>query len=124
MDRKFWLLRGLRFVLFATLFIAVAGFVTMSLWNWLVPVLFHGPVISLGQTYGLLLLSRILFGGFGGRKGGWAQRRRAWQQRMAGRLEHLSPEQKEKFRAQMQQRCNMGWMGRRGQPAEAAQPSA
>ena len=119
MSRKFWLLRGLRFALFGALFITLAGFVTMSLWNWLVPALFHGPPISLPQTFGLLLLTRILFGGFGGRRGGWAQRRRVWQQRMAGQLENLSPEEREKFRAQMQQRCSMGWMGRR-QAAEAA----
>ena len=121
MDRKFWLLRGLRFFLFAAVFIAVAGIVTQSLWNWLVPALFKGPAISLGQTYGLLLLSRILFGGFrGGQAGGWARRRRAWQQRMAGRLEHLSPEEREKFRQQMQQRCGMGWMRR---PETAAEPT-
>jgi hypothetical protein len=120
MDRKFWLLRGLRFFFFAVLFIAVAGYLTMSLWNWLVPVLFHGPVISFGQTLGLLLLSRILFGGFrGGQPGGWARRRKAWQQRMAGRMEHLNPEEREKFRQQMQQRCSMGWMRR----SEAATPA-
>ena len=119
MDRKFWLLRGLRITFFGALFLALAGFGTMHLWNWLVPPLFHGPVISLGQTFGLLLLTRILFGRFGGgHRGGWAQRRKAWQQRMAGRMEHLSPQEREKFKAQMQQRCGMGWM-RRGQSAEA-----
>ena len=65
MDRKFWLLRGLRFFFFAALFIA-AGFATQALWNWLMPALFRLPAISLGQTFGLLLLSRILFGGFRG----------------------------------------------------------
>jgi hypothetical protein len=110
MNRKFWLLRGLRFALFGALFITLVAFVTMSLWNWLVPALFQGPVISLGQTFGLLLLSRILFGGFrGGRAGAWARQRRAWQQRMAGRLESLSPEQQAQFREQMRSRCSMGW---------------
>ena len=117
MDRKFWLLRGLRFFLFAALFITAAVFLTQYLWNWLVPELFKGPTIGLGQTFGLLLLTRIVFGGFGGgRRGEWAQQRRAWQQRMAGRMEHLSPEEREKFRLQMQQRCGMGWM-RRSEPA-------
>ncbi|HEX8506034.1 MAG TPA: hypothetical protein VF630_11765 [Hymenobacter sp.] len=118
MDRKFWLLRGLRFFLFAALFLAVAVFVTQALWNWLVPDLFRGPVIGLGQTLGLLVLTRILFGGFrGGQPGGWAQRRKAWQQRMAGRMEHLSAEEREKFRQQMQSRCSMGW-GRQSVSAE------
>ena len=127
MDRKFWLLRGLRFLLFAALFVAAAGFVTQALWNWLMPELFHLPAISLAQTFGLLLLSRILFGFKpGGRSGAWARKRREWQQRMAGRVEHLSPEAREKFRQQMQSRCGMaGWGHRAGQPAEttAQQPA-
>ncbi len=123
MKRKFWLLRGLRFLIFAALFITVVGFFTQSLWNWLVPSLFHGPLITLGQTFGLLLLSRLLFGSWGGRGGGWAQKRRAWQQRMAGRMEHLSPEAREKFRQQMQAKCGMGWM-RRPEPAAVDQEPA
>ncbi len=120
MDRKFWLLRGLRIALFAALFITAAVFATQALWNWLMPSLFHLPAISLMQTMGLLLLSRILFGfrGGGGRHGGWARKRREWQQRMAGRMEHLSPEAREKFRQQMQSRCGAGWR-RRPEASEA-----
>ena len=122
MDRKFWLLRGLRFFFFAALFATAAVFFTQYLWNWLVPALFHGPAISLGQTLGVLVLSRILFGGFrGGRPGGWARRRNAWRQRMAGRMEHLSSEERENFRQQMQSRCSMGWARR---PEAAAAPTA
>ncbi|GAB2861291.1 hypothetical protein [Hymenobacter ruber] len=121
MDRKFWLLRGLRFFFFAALFLVVIGFATQALWNWLMPSLFHLPAITLGQTYGLLLLSRILFGFKpGGRPGGWARKRREWKLRMAGRMEHLSPEAREKFRQQMQNRC-AAW-GRR--PETAAETTA
>lgn len=113
MDRKFWLLRGLRFVLFAALFVTVAVFVTQALWNWLMPDLFRLPPISIAQTFGLLLLSRILFGFRGGRPGGsWAQKRKMLQQRMASRMESLSPDAREKFRQQMQSRCGAGWMHR------------
>ena len=121
MDRKFWLLRGLRFFFFAALFLSVAVLVTQALWNWLMPDLFHLPAIGLGQTLGLLVLSRILFGGFrGGQPGGWARKRREWQQRMAGRMENLSPEAREKFRQQMQSRCGMAWGSRPEKAAEAA----
>jgi hypothetical protein len=115
MDRKFWLLRGLRFLLFATLFVVVIGFVTQALWNWLMPELFHLPTISLPQTYGLLVLSRILFGFKpGGRSAAWARKRKEWQQRLAGRMENLSPDARENFRQQMRNRCNAAW----GRPAE------
>ncbi|MDO7853612.1 hypothetical protein [Hymenobacter convexus] len=106
MDRKFWLLRGLRFFFFAALFVAVVTVATQALWNWLMPSLFHLPVITLAQTLGLLVLSRILFGFRGGRHGGWAAKKRAWQQRMAGRMENLTPDAREKFRQEMRARCS------------------
>jgi len=44
---------------------AVMGFLiafpVMWLWNWLVPDLFHGPVIGYWQAYGIYLLCDILF---------------------------------------------------------------
>ena len=50
---------------------AVIGFtfVVMWLWNWLVPEVFNGPILSYWQTLGLLVLSKILFSGMGGGKG-------------------------------------------------------
>jgi len=44
-------------------------FVVMWLWNWLVPELFNGPLLSYWQTLGLLVLSKIIFSGIGGGKG-------------------------------------------------------
>jgi hypothetical protein len=41
-------------------------FVVMWLWNWLVPELFNGPVLTYWQTLGLFILSKILFSGIGG----------------------------------------------------------
>lgn len=38
----------------------------MHLWNWLVPDVFGWSVITYWQATGLLVLSKILFGGFGG----------------------------------------------------------
>ena len=44
-------------------------FAVMWLWNWLVPEVFNGPILSYWQTLGLLVLSKILFSGMGGGKG-------------------------------------------------------
>lgn len=38
-------------------------FGVQALWNWLVPELFNGPVLSYWQTAGLFLLSKILLTG-------------------------------------------------------------
>lgn len=44
-------------------FVILAIFVTMSLWNALIPQLFHGPVLTFWQAAGLFLLSKILLTG-------------------------------------------------------------
>jgi hypothetical protein len=59
-------LRILKFAGFGILglgFITLAVFITMSLWNCLIPALFHGPVLTFWQTAGLFLLSKILLTG-------------------------------------------------------------
>jgi hypothetical protein len=40
------------------------GWLVMLLWNWLMPVLFKFPIISYWQGFGLVVLGRLLFGGF------------------------------------------------------------
>jgi hypothetical protein len=50
--------------------IALILFITMNLWNWLIPALFHGPIVTFWQTAGLIVLSKIFLSGFGPRGGG------------------------------------------------------
>jgi hypothetical protein len=69
----------------------------MLLWNWLTPVLFGWKAIGFLQAVGLLVLSRILFGGFRGRCG-------HGHHGMAARLEAMTPEEREKFQAGMKSR--------------------
>ncbi len=94
-------LRGLKFVAFVIAAAALFGFVTMHLWNWLTPGLFGWKLIGFWQAVGLVVLSRILFGGFRGRPGGG----RHWRNRMAERWEKMTPEEREKFRDGMRGRC-------------------
>jgi hypothetical protein len=59
-------LRILKYVGFGILglaFVALTVFVTMKLWNSLIPLLFHGPVLTYWQTAGLFILSKILLTG-------------------------------------------------------------
>jgi len=82
--------------------IAALGWVVMSLWNWLIPTLFAGKEISYLQALGVLVLSKILFGGFRhGCRGGHGCRGR-WQHH---RLEQMTPEEREKFQAGMRSCC-------------------
>jgi hypothetical protein len=59
-------LKILKYVGFGILglgFVTLAVFLTMWLWNSLIPSLFHGPVLTFWQTAGLFLLSKILLTG-------------------------------------------------------------
>ena len=49
---------------FAILF----GYVVMLLWNWLMPLLFGLSLINFWQAVGIIILAKLLFGGFGGHK--------------------------------------------------------
>jgi len=64
--RKHWIRWAPLLVLGFAGFIAVGGLVVQQLWNWLLPVLFDVRRITFWQALGVLALSRILFGGFGG----------------------------------------------------------
>jgi peptidoglycan/xylan/chitin deacetylase (PgdA/CDA1 family) len=74
--------------------VAALGWVVMALWNWLLPELFGIREIGYVQAMGVLLLSKILFGGFRGHCGGHHK----WHHH---RLEDMTPEQREKFKSGM-----------------------
>ena len=97
-----WILRGLKIAVFVVLGLLVFGYLVMSLWNWLMPALFGLHVITFWQALGLLVLSKILFGGFRGRGAGMH-----WRRRMMERWEKMTPEEREKFREGMGGRCGM-----------------
>jgi len=52
-------------IFFGALFIIGYILAVKTLWNWLVPDLFSGPEITLFQTIGLILLTKLLFIGSG-----------------------------------------------------------
>lgn len=95
------MLRVLKFLVIAALIVAVASFVVMGLWNWLTPALFGWHLITFWQALGILILSKILFGGFRGRPGPPLY----WRHRLMERWGQMTPEEREKFRQSMRGRC-------------------
>jgi Ca2+/H+ antiporter, TMEM165/GDT1 family len=96
-----WILRGLKIVLLVLLAVVVMSFVVMSLWNWLMPKLFALHPIGFWEALGLLLLGKILFGGFRAPGGS----RMHGRGRMMERWEKMNPEEREKFREGMKSCC-------------------
>jgi hypothetical protein len=97
------ILRVLKFAVFAVLFVVIFGFVIKALWNWLMPPLFGVHLITYWQALGILILSKILFGGF---RGGYGPHRHwRWRRRMMERWEKMTPEEREKFRQGVYRHC-------------------
>ena len=102
--RRNWQLRALRFAAFGIAAITVGGWIVTGLWNWLVPAIFGLHTIGFWQALGLLVLARLLLGGFRGGHGHGFGRRRMMR-RWAERWEKMTPEEREEFRQGMRHRC-------------------
>jgi hypothetical protein len=88
----------LKHLLAFPLIVAAFGVVVMLLWNWLVPGIFGWAAINFWQALGLLVLSKILFGGFGGRHffgahGRWDGNRNAIREKWM----KMTPEERKDF---------------------------
>jgi len=92
-------MRILRFAAIAIVAAAVFSFIVMSLWNWILPPVTGWHAITYWQALGLLVLSKILFGGFRGGP------RMYWRRRMMEKWDQMTPEERVKFREGMRSRC-------------------
>lgn len=89
--------------LFVLGIVALVALAVYGLWNGVLTEVAGVKTVTYWQAAGILVLARILFGGFPGRGGGpfgppWRRRM------MMKRWESLTPEQREKMRQEMRQR--------------------
>jgi hypothetical protein len=87
----------------------VGGELVKLLWNWLTPELFGWREITFWQGLGLLVLCRMLFGGWGMHSSG----RPGWRRRA-----QMTPEERERFRHGMHGRCGFDLPAAGGENAE------
>lgn len=95
----------LLFVVLAPVFIFGFGLIVMLLWNALLPEILGVKAISFWQAMGILVLSKILFGGFGsggkGKPNFGNDHKNQWMQKWRG----MNDEERAKFREQWKKRC-------------------
>jgi len=92
------------FIVCAVVFAAVLGWVVMSLWNGVLTTVVNVPLIGFWQALGLLVLSKILFGGFGGRA--WGRGRgRYWTKEMREKWHNMTPEERENMKQEWRNKC-------------------
>jgi len=99
--KQYRLLRALKIAVFATAAVTIGGFLVMSLWNVLMPSIFAVRAISFSQALGLLVLSKILFGGFRPHVGSGPR----WRRHMRERWEQMTPEERDKFKQGLRRSC-------------------
>jgi hypothetical protein len=102
--RRKWIFLIPLIPVFIAVFIVIGGELVMHLWNWLLPTLFGWRQITFWQAVGLLALCRILFGGFGRHSSVRSNIRR----RMDERRKNMTPEERERFRQGLRERCGFG----------------
>jgi hypothetical protein len=91
---RFRLFKGLKILALVAIAVGVAAYAVMVLWNFVLPAVTGLHSISFVQALALLVLSRILFGGFRRHgRGGWH-----WRRRLRDRWERMTPEERERFR--------------------------
>jgi len=110
MKRGSWILK---MVLLGAIAIGVLGLVTQLLWNWLMPVLFGIPMITIWQALGLLLLSKIVLWPIG-RPYCKGQNGVHWKQKWSG----MTDEEKVQFRKKMKEKCGWGSSYQQSQPTD------
>ena len=100
MKRRFRLRKVIGIILLAIVGVFAFGSIVMLLWNALMPVIFHLPLITFWQALGLLLLTKILFSGF---RGGGPKAR--WKEKLNDRWTNMTPEEREKIKQEWGRRC-------------------
>ena len=92
------------FTLIAAAGLALLAWVVMLLWNGVLAKVVQVSVVTYWQALGLLVLSKILFGGFRGKGGDYKNH---WKAKMEQKLSGLSEEEREKIKEEWRNRCNM-----------------
>ena len=94
--------KGFFFLLIVPVIILLLGAVVMFLWNTIVTVIAHVSLISYWQAVGLLILGRILFGGFRfGHGGGSSFKGMPWKDKWI----EMNDEERSKFKEEWKRRC-------------------
>jgi len=83
-------------------FVIAFGGIVMLLWNWLIPSIFSLREITFWEALGLLLLGKLLFGGFHGK--GRSGNAMHWKQHYYNKFSNMTPEERDRFKAKMKEK--------------------
>lgn len=105
--KKFWLKKGLMFLGIFIIAIVAFGALVMTLWNAILPAVLGVSSITFLQALGILLLSKILFGGFMG--GCRNHRGHEWKNKMKQKWNTMTPDERDQLKTEWKNRCGGRW---------------
>lgn len=98
--RKFHPVKILFFITVFIAFVAAATWVVMFLWNTILVEVTTVKPLNFWQAGGLLLLAKILFGGFGGGRGKWKNANgKEWKDKWMNMSDEERQEAKSRWKA-------------------------
>jgi len=101
MKNKFWAKKILKGIVIIPLVLALITGIVMYLWNHVMAAVTTVGQVNFWQALGLLVLSKILFGGFGGPRG----RGGRWNNDMKEKWQQMTPEERTNFKQEWRNRC-------------------
>jgi hypothetical protein len=101
--KAFWIKRAIFIPIAIVAGVFVFGSVVMLLWNGILPAVLGVKVITFWQALGILVLSKILFGGF---KGGHGYPKSHHGHPWMNKWKDMPTEEREKMRSEWMQRCS------------------
>jgi Ca2+/H+ antiporter, TMEM165/GDT1 family len=99
--KSYWIKRAIFIPIAIAAGIFFFGIIVMLLWNNILATVLGVGIITFWQALGILVLSKILFGGF---PGGHSHHK-SYKYRMHEKMMNLSPEEREKMKAEFKERC-------------------
>jgi len=115
-NKRFWWGKIVCFIPLILAAVAAVSYVVMSLWNGVLTEVIPGlKTVTFWQAAGILVLCKILFGGF--KKGrGWGRHHdHRWGNEVREKWQHMTTEEKEQFKQEWRNKCRMwgrGWQNK------------
>jgi len=110
MKKSFWLKKILKGIVIGALAITLFSYVVMFLWNHVLVAVTGVLAVDFWQAMGILVLSKILFGGFRGGNG--FRGRGPWNPEMKEKWASMTEEERKNFKQEWRNRCKSWGRGR------------
>jgi Ca2+/H+ antiporter, TMEM165/GDT1 family len=113
--KSFWIKRAIFIPIGIAACVFLCGWVVMLLWNCILPPVLGVSTVTFWQALGILVLSKLLFGGFKGAHGhsrfhhGYDMHHKWMHMSREDREKwmHMTAEEKDKMRAEWKEKCGM-----------------